>query len=379
MGNFLANLFDTSDFPARWSCGLWTSGHGWLHILSDFATFGAYTAIPIAIGAFVLRHRDVPFYGIFWMFGAFIFFCGSVHLMEGLMFWWPAYRMSGILKLGTAIVSWATVVAVVRVMPEAMQLPGLRKVNQDLSRANRELEEFASVVSHDLKAPLRGINSLAEWLVEDNPDLPEDSKKNVELMRGRVRYMENLINGILRCARIKGHAVDLEEIDANALVNEVIASIGSPQDVSVEIDGRLPRVIYDEVLLEQVFQNLLSNALKSSRGQESPVIVRCEEGRHDWVFSITDHGRGIPPEHLDRIFKLFQSLEGRQENEVAGVGLSICKRIVETFGGRIWVESEVGKGSTFFFSAPKQPVVQEEASTQSWARELSNEVKHTTG
>src|SRR5205085_2154458 len=109
MFDFLSHLFDTTGFPPRWYCGAWTSGHGWLHILSDLGVWSAYVAIPCVLGYFVLRRRDIPFRPIFWLFAAFILACGTTHLMEAALFWWPAYRLAGLIKLVTALVSWATV------------------------------------------------------------------------------------------------------------------------------------------------------------------------------------------------------------------------------------------------------------------------------
>src|SRR5213075_630905 len=114
MFDFLSKLFDTSDFPARWHCGNWTAGHGWLHVLSDLGVWSAYVTIPCVLAFFTWRRRDIPFCAIFWLFGAFILACGTTHLMEAIIFWWPAYRLAGVVKLLTAVVSWATVFSLFR-------------------------------------------------------------------------------------------------------------------------------------------------------------------------------------------------------------------------------------------------------------------------
>ncbi|MCZ7647522.1 MAG: PAS domain-containing protein [Planctomycetota bacterium] len=132
MLEFIKRLFDTSDFPERWHCGLWSSAHGWTHIVSDWLIFGAYFTIPAILVYFVRRRRDVPFPRIFWAFGAFILFCGLGHLMESLIFWWPAYRMSALVKVCTAAASWVTVLALIPVLPRALRLPGLAQMNAKL-------------------------------------------------------------------------------------------------------------------------------------------------------------------------------------------------------------------------------------------------------
>jgi len=131
---FLTTLFDTSDFPPRWTCGNWSSPHGWLHILSDLAIFGAYAAIPIVLASFALRRKDIPFLPIFWLFAGFILSCGTGHLIEATIFWHPWYRVSGVVKMITALTSWGTVFALIRVTPAALALPGLARVNRELQQ-----------------------------------------------------------------------------------------------------------------------------------------------------------------------------------------------------------------------------------------------------
>lgn len=158
---FLSRLFDTSDFPPRWQCGQWSVGHGWLHVLSDLGVWSAYVAIPLVLGFFPLRRKDLPFRGIFLLFGAFILACGTTHLMEALIFWWPAYRLAGAIKLFTAIVSWATVVALIPIVPRvlAMRSPeelereivGRKAAEQALQRANDDLEQRIDERTRELR------------------------------------------------------------------------------------------------------------------------------------------------------------------------------------------------------------------------------------
>jgi PAS domain S-box-containing protein len=155
---FFQHILDTTGFPARWNCGQWSAGHGWLHIVSDIAIFGAYAAIPLALTYFIRRRTDVPFVPIFWLFAAFIVSCGLTHLIEATIFWHPWYRLSGFIKGVTAVLSWATVIALLKVIPSALSLPGLAKINRQLSEeiaertrttaALRESEErFRAAVS----------------------------------------------------------------------------------------------------------------------------------------------------------------------------------------------------------------------------------------
>jgi PAS domain S-box-containing protein len=150
MFDFLAHLFDTSGFPPRWNCGRWTEGHGWLHNLSDLGIWSAYLTIPCVLGYFILRRKDIPFRTIFVLFGAFILACGTTHLMEALIFWWPAYRLAGVIKLFTALVSLGTVVALVPVVPKVLAMRSPEELEREidartlaekeLHRANADLE-----------------------------------------------------------------------------------------------------------------------------------------------------------------------------------------------------------------------------------------------
>ena len=147
MFDFLTHLFDTSGFPPRWHCGWWTTGHGWLHILSDLGVWSAFVAIACVLAYFVLRNRDVPFRRIFWLFGAFLLACGTTHLMEALLFWWPAYRLAGVIKLLTAVVSWGTVLALVAVIPKALAM----RNHEELECVTESMAAAVTRCSRDLR------------------------------------------------------------------------------------------------------------------------------------------------------------------------------------------------------------------------------------
>jgi len=147
MVEFLRRIFDTSDFPARWHCGNWAPGHGWLHILSDLGVWSAYVAIPLVLGYFLLRRRDLPFRKIFLLFGAFILACGTTHLMEAIIFWWPAYRLAGLIKLFTALISWTTVLALVPTVPRVLEMRSPEELEREIAarmQAERALQQSNS-------------------------------------------------------------------------------------------------------------------------------------------------------------------------------------------------------------------------------------------
>jgi PAS domain S-box-containing protein len=218
---------------------------------------------------------------------------------------------------------------------------------------NEELSHFAYVVSHDLKAPLRGIKMLAEWLSADCGDqLGDEAKENLDLLQNRVDRMHNLIEGVLQYSRIGRITEDVVSVDLNVLLPEIIDAIAPPAHIAVRVEGRLPVIECEKTRITQVFQNLLSNAVKYMDKPAGEVVVACSEDADAWTFSVSDNGPGIEEKYFDRIFKIFQTLVSRDEYESTGVGLALVKKIVEQYGGRVWLASEVGKGSTFFFTFP---------------------------
>jgi len=237
---------------------------------------------------------------------------------------------------------------------QAQLIRELKTTNQKVESINQELKEFAYVISHDLKAPLRGIKTLADWLLTDYGDkLDDDGKQQLNLLQTRVGRMHNLIEGVLRYSRIGRIREKRMQVDLSELVPEITDMVAPPDNITVNIEGQMPVILCEKTSIIQVFENLLSNAIKYMDKQQGEITVGCVEQNDCWLFSVADNGPGIDEKYFGKIFKIFQTLQPRDKFESTGVGLTVIKKIVELFGGKVWVESKLGQGSTFFFTLPK--------------------------
>ncbi|TRZ84422.1 PAS domain S-box protein [bacterium] len=232
----------------------------------------------------------------------------------------------------------------------------LRGVQTELERSNTDLEQFASIASHDLQEPLRMVASYTQLLAERyEGQLDEKAGKYIAYaVEGAIR-MQRLVNDLLTYSRVSTRGNPLETTDSHSILGQAISNLAAMIEESKAIvtNEELPMVRADASQLVQVFQNLLANAIKF-RGENFPrVHVSARDEGREWVFSVRDNGIGIDRQYAERVFVIFQRLHTRQEYPGTGIGLAVCKRIVERHGGRIWFESEPGKGSTFFFTVPK--------------------------
>ena len=235
----------------------------------------------------------------------------------------------------------------------------LTRLATALKRSNEELDAFAYAASHDLRAPLRGIANLAQWIEEDlaaTESLKNDTRDMLALMRSRMHRMEALIDGILqysRAGRVTERAV---LVDTHKLVDDVVDLMTIPAPAKVIVEGPMPALESAVPPLQQIFMNLIGNALKYNDSPEPRVWISSADRDHFVQFSVRDNGRGIPAEYHDRIWGIFQTLEARDKVEGTGIGLSLVKKLAESQGGRAWVESTPGHGATFHLLWPKRPL-----------------------
>lgn len=377
MSDFFSRLFE-SDFMPHGHCYFWQPEIVWLHVISDAVITLAYFSIPALLLQFVRKRPDIAYSKVFLLFGAFIVACGTTHALEIWTLWHGTYRLAGLVKALTAAISIATAVALVPILPQALRIPShaqlsgaiaelakqvverratqerLDAVVRDLKRSNAELERFAYVASHDLQEPLRAITSYTQLLSRRyKGKLDADADDFIGFAVDGAQRMQALIKGLLELSRVDSRGQQAQPVATEALVGTVLRVLDGPIAAArATLDvAPLPVVKGDEAQISQLFQNLLSNALKFRRPDVAPSI-RVEAARAGavWHFTISDNGIGIPPEHQERVFGMFERLHGEGEYPGTGIGLALCKRIVERHGGRIWLESTPGAGSRFHFT-----------------------------
>ena len=384
---WLERLFSTSEFMPHGMCYQWNGTVITLHVVSDALIALAYYSIPLTLVYFVRKRKDLAFDWMFVCFAVFIVACGTTHLMEILNIWTPTYWLSGVIKALTALVSVATAILLIRLVPQALALPSpdqLRKSNAALQKeihdrmeaarkveslnqelvehttriqaANKEMESFAYSVSHDLRAPLRHVDGYVNLLMEEAPTLNDENRRYMKKISDSARQMGVLIDNLLAFSGMGRATLQPAWVETDAVVAEAreeLAPEAKGRTIEWQIDP-LPKVYVDRSLYKQVWMNLLGNALKYTRKREQAVIaVRCKENGADYEFSVRDNGAGFDMQYVGKLFGIFQRLHLKDEFEGTGIGLANVRRIVSRHGGNTWAEGELGKGATFFFTLPK--------------------------
>lgn len=477
-------------------CFLWQPGVLWLHVLSDLAIAIAYFGIPLALIYFIRKRRDLPFQRVFVLFGAFILLCGCTHLLSIWVLWHPNYIFEGWVKAATAVVSIATLVMVIRLMPQLLTLPSpaqLREVNtklesmyrlseensravidnvldgvitidehdrirsfnaacedmfgyqasevigrpisllmpdptysehdryvseylpidagarevqgvrkdgttfaadlsvsafevdgkrhysgiiRDITKAkqaeaarqkllkrltdsNTELERFAYVASHDMQEPLRMVLNFSQIIAHDYADkLDDDGREYLKIIGDSAGRMRDMVQDLLEYARLDRESARYGQVDLRVELAHVLENLRNltKESQAVITYDPLPVICGNGVQLMRLMQNLIANAIKYQKPRRLPVVhVGCEDDGDYWRISVCDNGMGIEDAFIDQIFEPFRRLHSWEGIQGSGLGLSVCRKIVESHGGRIWAVSEPDTGSTFFFTIPKNP------------------------
>lgn len=227
-----------------------------------------------------------------------------------------------------------------------------KELMKDLERKNQALSDYAHIVSHDLKSPLRSIDSLVNWIMEDNKDqISASCGEEFGLILKNLERMDGLINGILNYSTIDQSNMESYKVDTQNLVNDIVQVLFVPNHIQIKVQENLPVIQGNEFRLQQLFQNIIQNAIKSIDKDTGKIEIGVQEMDNVWKFYVGDNGKGIPERHYKKIFQIFEKLEN---NLSTGIGLSIVKKIIDFYQGEIWLDSEEGKGTTFYFTIPKQ-------------------------
>jgi light-regulated signal transduction histidine kinase (bacteriophytochrome) len=422
-------LADTAlpDFMPHGHCYYWEPYILWSHAISDSITALAYFIIPFSLIYIYRKRKDFTFVWLVVLFSIFIFGCGITHVFDVITIWNPMYQADSVARIITAGASIATAIALVKIVPNILSIPSshawievnrqlqesndqlvaaneelqtaieelrltneklsqtnleldrtnheLSRANQDLDRSNQELERFASVASHDLQEPLRKVKAFSSMLTKEYmPMLAGNGVMYLERMEKAVSRMQQLIDDLLSYSRITRQTNPFATTDLNQVVANVIEGLElkiTETQAQVEVRNPLPVIFGSSSQMEQVFANLLNNALKFVKPGTVPHIrietnaattdeilaARLDPYRtHEFMtIRISDNGIGFDPAYAETIFGIFERLHGRSEYEGSGIGLSICRRVIENHGGRIYATSQPDQGSVFTIVLPASP------------------------
>ncbi len=401
--DFLLQLFNTEGFPPRWLCGTgWLPFTGWFMIVSDLMIFGAYSSIPLLLLYFVNKRKDMVFPKIFWLFAAFIFACGVSHLLDAMMFWWPAYRLNALEKFATGLISWTTVAALIPIVPQALALKSpaelekeiaerraaedkLKSLNENLERivaertqelsekawqletVNKELEAFSYTVSHDLKAPVRKIEQFNGLIQAQYAEQVNDEMKEyLGRISANTNQMITLIDDLLTFSRVTNSALNREQLDLSRIARQIgdgLREHEPERKIEITIQDGL-NAVGDPSLLQAVLQNLLENAVKYTSLKEHAKIEFGEMDQNGKrVYFVRDNGVGFDMKDARRLFKPFQRLHDVSIFPGTGIGLANIQRIISRHGGRVWAEGTPDEGATFYFTLPEFRGIPDESGT----------------
>lgn len=371
-------------------CGVWSPELIRLHNVADFFIWTAYLAIPIILVGFLRKRKEgVPFRQLFLLFGAFIVACGTTHLMEIVMFYHPIYRFAGLLKLLTALVSWATVLALIPVLPRALAMRSpevlqreiderhraeaqiqllnagledrVRERTAELEAANRTKDEFLMTLSHELRTPLNAIHGWAVLMAQGQME-PATHQRAVDAILRNSAIQTRLVEDILDVSRIVTgkSAIDVVPVDMLPLIANAVAAMQPAAFVkSIELSLVEPTeevwVLGDGDRLQQVVWNLVSNAVKFTSVGGSVSVQTTLQGT-DVCLDVQDSGQGITPEILPYVFERFRQADSSttRHHGGLGLGLAIVRHLVELHGGKVTAQSPgPGLGSTFTILLPR--------------------------
>ena len=356
---FFQGLFNTSEWPARWYCGSWSDFHGWLYIISDILIWTAYFLIPIFLIRFIRSRKDFPFPKTIWLFVAFILLCGTTHLIDAVIFWLPVYRVSALVRFGTAIISLITVYYLFKIFPNVLLLRSVSdlqreidertSVEEKMAQKNSQLESFTHILSHNLRNHSSNIALLVDFV--DESTLTKDNEELFQKIKTVSKHLNGTLDDLSQVIKIRDNHLEGELLNIREVTQQVLGLLDESIHTSqaqIETDFQETEIIFPHIYLESILMNLISNGIKYKKDGEHPVIklrfYRDEKGLKTLEYS--DEGKGIDLTlHADKVFGLYKTFH--KHEDAHGVGLFLIKNQIEAQGGDIQVFSEVDAGITF--------------------------------
>lgn len=373
VADFFGKLFSTADWPARWHCGTWSDFHGWLYISSDIGIWASYFAIPVLLIIVLRKKKDIPFHKIFILFVSFILLCGLTHLIDAAIFWWPAYRLSALLRFVTAVVSIFTVYALYKVLPSVLNLRTVAELeaeiekrrivedkltlneialNRSLERTtqhNQQLKSFTHILSHNIRNHASNMALVSSLVNIDTLDV--GNAELFEKLNNVSRALNNTLEDLSQAIKIKESVIKSTTIDFKTVTDSVLQIFESDMQVNkvnLKTEFEVEQVFFPPIYLESILINLISNTIKY-RNPDIQLQIKLKtyiNNEFRTVLECSDNGLGIDLNlHGNKIFGLYKTFHDRKDAH--GVGLFLVKTQIESQGGKIEVESTPGNGATF--------------------------------
>lgn len=377
--NPLETLF-SSNFMPHGMCYAWQPGLLWMHVVSDSLIFLSHMVIPMTLVYIIRQRSDLIFSKVMVLFGLFVLFCGITHGIAIWTVWNGSYWFSGSVKSITAIISVATAVMLWRLVPTLKNITTVEKLQievnarkaveaellvkaklleqttAELQHSNRELQNFASSASHDLKSPINAISHLVRWIeddiVESGTQLSEETKRNFQLMNSRLSRMNNLLDGLMEFARVGHIETKLGAINCEEYFTEIFDLLNTRQEVKLHLAPDLPTFDTLVAPFTQVIRNLLDNAIKHHQPGEANIWISATRQGDNYEFLIRDDGAGVSEVDMPKMVNMFVTLKPKDKVEGSGIGLALISKIIQIVGGYMRFESLPGEGLSVYLLWP---------------------------
>jgi two-component system, chemotaxis family, sensor kinase Cph1 len=375
IGEFFSDIFSTTYWPARWHCGKWTDFHGWLYIVSDLMIWSAYFAIPLLLFRIITKRVDIPFPKVFWLFIAFILLCGGTHLMDAVIFWWPAYRLSAVIRFVTGIVSLLAVFSLYKILPLVHSLRTASQLEHEIEQRKKAEEqtrlqlheneqtlemlkikdEFITLASHELKTPLTSLKGYLQLLQLKSLDASPQHREFITKASNQAARLQHLIDNLFNVSKMQMGLDNLnrDKFRLNDIIQESKEQFSETGSVVIETELEADEFVEaDQMRIKQVLDNLIDNAIKYSPSPKK-IIINTQTSNNRVRVGVKDFGLGIPDDKVQYVFDRYFRVEHTSQNYPGmGLGLYICAQLITQHGGVIGVESKLGSGSTFWFELP---------------------------